>query len=58
MRQFEHTQEFKAFLAVLLHANSEMNGNVAAGRRNPVKIAGHRSWVSDDSRNRPLATHG
>ena len=31
---------------------------VAEGRRNPVKFAGHRSWVSDDSRNQPLATHG
>ena len=29
----------------------------AAGRRNPVKTAGHRSWFFDDSRNRPLATH-
>ena len=26
---------------------------VAVRRRNPVKFAGHRSWVSDDSRNRP-----
>ena len=24
---------------------------VAAGRRNPVKIAGHRSWVFDENRN-------
>ena len=31
---------------------------VAARRRNPVKFAGHRSWFSDDSRNRPLAIHG
>ena len=31
---------------------------VAAGRRNPVKFAGHRSWFSDDSRNRPWPTHG
>ena len=31
---------------------------VAARRRNPVKFAGHRSWFSDDSRNRPWPTHG
>ena len=31
---------------------------VAVGRRNPVKFAGHRSWFSDDSRNRPWPTHG
>ena len=31
---------------------------VAAGRRNPVKFAGHRSCFSDGSRNRPLAIHG
>ena len=31
---------------------------VAAGRRNPVKIAGQRSWFPDGSRNRPWPTHG
>ena len=35
-----------------------LNETVAAGRRNPVKIAGHRSCFFDGSRNRLLPTHG
>ena len=36
-----------------------MNETVAAGRRNPVKFAGHRSWFFDDSRTKTteLATN-